>query len=114
MYQAYVRGLNGGDLGGANSGEYAKIIAQLESSNQDLMNILQEYNDKYGNLMKNYHAIQKNEEIARNHLFESHTKWMAFLKELLASTNEVIPLFLSLFLACQDRWRTETRRPDPR
>ncbi len=53
------------------------------------MNILQEYNEKYGALMKNYQFLQKNEEIARNHLFESHTKWMAFLKELLGSTNEV-------------------------
>jgi len=40
--------------------------------------------------MKNYQALQKNEEIARNHLFESHTKWMAFLKELLGSTNELV------------------------
>jgi hypothetical protein len=95
MYQVFVKGpQEGGLISGhyPEGTEYAKVIAQLETSNHDLMNILQEYNDKYGNLMKNYQVLQKNEEIARNHLFESHTKWMAFLKELLVSTNELVKI----------------------
>lgn len=95
MYNAYMRGGDGSILTHGNyqdAGEYAKIIAQLEHSNQELMSILQEYNDKYGNLRSNYEALQKNEEIARNHLFESHTKWMAFLKELLGATTDVTSL----------------------
>ena len=78
-----------------NEEEYAKAIAQLEASNQELMNIVQEYNEKYGNLMREHQVLQKNEEIARSHLFDSHTKWMVYLKELLVATNDVSNLLVS-------------------
>ena len=101
IYSAYVSSAaNGKDIDGAqkreadenhhrNEEDYAKAIAQLEASNQELMNIVQEYNEKYGSLMRDHQMLQKNEEIARNHLFESHTKWMVYLKELLVATNDV-------------------------
>jgi len=100
MYNAYVNNL--GEKGSPNkqdshnedqsAGDYAKIIAQLEASNQDLINVLQEYNEKYNNLMTDFQIVQRNEEIARSHLLESHGKWIAFLKELLVVTNDVIIL----------------------
>jgi len=71
-------------------GDYAKIIAQLEASNQDLINVLQDYNEKYNNLMTDLQIVQRNEEIARSHLLESHGKWIAFLKELLVVTNDLV------------------------
>ena len=64
-------------------------IAQLENSNKELLSILNEFNVKYGNLLKNYNIVQKNEEIARNNLFESHNKWINFAKELLAISKDV-------------------------
>lgn len=64
-------------------------IAQLENSNKELLGILNEFNVKYGNLLKNYNIVQKNEEIARNNLFESHNKWINFAKELLAISKDV-------------------------
>lgn len=70
--------------------DYAKVIAQLEASNQDLMNILQDCYDKYGHLTKEYQILQKNEEMARNHLFESQTKWMTFLKEIIVVANDLV------------------------
>ena len=70
-------------------GDYAKVIAQLEASNQDLMNILQDCYNKYGNLMRDFQILQKNEEIARNNLFESQSKWMTFLKEVIVVANDV-------------------------
>ena len=106
MYNAYVNSLN--DKNGQTKrnlneeepsvGDYAKIIAQLEASNQDLINVLQEYNEKYNNVMTDLHIVQRNEEIARSHLLESHGKWIAFLKELLVVTNDVIKIFGSFLL----------------
>ena len=105
IYSAYVNSANGrepvspqkretNETQHRNEEEYAKAIAQLEASNQELMNIVQEYNEKYGNLMREHQALQKNEEIARNHLFDSHTKWMVYLKELLVATNDVSSLLV--------------------
>jgi len=99
MYNAYVNNLNEkeGQEGKSHRnedepsvGDYAKIIAQLEASNQDLINVLQDYNEKYNNLMTDLQIVQRNEEIARSHLLESHGKWIAFLKELLVVTNDLV------------------------
>jgi len=70
--------------------QYGKVISQLENSNQSLMNILQEYNEKYEGLAKHCEVLKRNEEIVRNHLFESNVKWINFLKEVIILTNEVI------------------------
>jgi len=52
------------------------------------MNILQEYNEKYEGLVKNYEIVKRNEEVVRSHLVESNVKWINFLKEVLSLTNE--------------------------
>jgi len=95
MYSGYVKALNGGIGGtmlaaGSHPEEYGKVISQLENSNQSLMNILQEYNEKYEGLAKNYEVVKRNEEIVRNHLFESNVKWINFLKEVIILTNETL------------------------
>ena len=70
--------------------EYVNAIAELENTNKELMGILQEFNMKYGSLLKNYNILQKNEEIARNNLFESHSKWISFSREIITLTQDVI------------------------
>jgi len=111
MYSGYVKALNGGIGGtmlaaGSHPEEYGKVISQLENSNQSLMNILQEYNEKYEGLAKNYEVIKRNEEIVRNHLFESNVKWINFLKEVIILTNEVFLMLelLKYFLARHYKW----------
>ena len=98
MYSNYVNALNGGGtaagtnpiLAAGQPEQYGKVISQLENSNQSLMNILQEYNEKYEGLAKHCEVLKRNEEIVRNHLFESNVKWINFLKEVIILTNEVI------------------------
>lgn len=94
MFHAYNRADNGGATSSGENrnmeiNEYRSAIAQLENSNKELMGILNEFNIKYGNLLRNYDVLQKNEEIARNNLFESHTKWINFSKELLTISKDV-------------------------
>lgn len=104
MYNAYAKNLNensgNGAMGiiGQNGGDYAKMIQQLETTNQGLVNLVQDFNEKYEGLVKNYEIVKRNEEIVRNHLFESNAKWINFLKEMIILTNEVINLIVLFVL----------------
>ena len=89
IYIAYMKNSLTGDII-AKENEYVNLITNLETSNKELMGILQEFNEKYGSLLKNYNILQKNEEIARNNLFESHSKWISFSRELITISNDVI------------------------
>jgi len=89
MYEAYVKSGNGIVTKTRVGGEYETTITQLEANNQDLMNLLQDYSEKYEGLSKNYEIVKRNEEIVRNHLIESNVKWINFLKEIIILTNEV-------------------------
>mgnify|MGYP001007189928 FL=1 len=89
MFQAYSRMEDGGGSGSMEVGEYKNAIAQLEGSNKELMGILNEFNVKYGNLLRNYNILQKSEEIARSNLLDSHSKWINFSKELLTISKDV-------------------------
>ena len=99
LYQMYVNYMKNtsslADDAPGKEEEYVNLITNLETSNKELMAILQEFNDKYGSLLKNYNILQKNEEIARNNLFESHSKWISFSRELITITNDVILLLRS-------------------
>jgi len=90
MYEAYVKSGNGIVTKTRVGGEYETTITQLEANNQDLMNLLQDYSEKYEGLSKNYEIVKRNEEIVRNHLIESNVKWINFLKEIIILTNESI------------------------
>ena len=100
MYHAYNQGHQGKGSGpGSDAGnngnksmeisEYRSAISQLENSNKELMNIVNQYNVSYDELMRNYNILEKNEEIARANLFESHSKWINFAKELLTISKDV-------------------------
>ena len=103
MYEAYIKHTNGSisnqqhinydDERDKEVQEYVNAIAELENTNKELMGILQEFNVKYGSLLKNYNILQKNEEIARNNLFESHSKWISFSREIITLTHDVITLY---------------------
>ena len=93
MFQAYANMADHPDGRGSGTMEindYRNAIMQLEGSNKELMNILNEFNVKYGNLLRNYNILQKSEEIARSNLLDSHSKWINFSKELLTISKDVI------------------------
>lgn len=96
MFQAYANMGDGPEGRGSATMEindYRNAIAQLEESNKELMNILNEFNAKYGNLLRNYNILQKSEEIARSNLLDSHSKWINFSKELLTISKDVSSLY---------------------
>ena len=110
MYNTYARSLTDGEGGLVGMPGQEETMGQLQSSNQRLMNILQEYNDKYENLAKNYEIVKSNEQIVRSHLFESNAKWISFLKEVIMLTNEVLYLLyniISLLVLTSHRYYKE-------
>jgi hypothetical protein len=86
--------------------DYISAIGELENTNKELMGILQEFNVKYGNLLKNYNILQKNEEIARNNLFESHSKWISFSREIIGLTHESLRVIDNLSVGEKNRRKT--------
>ena len=92
MFNSYKKDMSGelnSENQGKSGGDYAKIITQLEANNEKLLNALQESNEKYDNLEKNFEYSKRNEEIVRSSLFESNVKWISFMKEVIILNKEV-------------------------